>query len=189
MQALKDSTFSSSKIQRLWTDIGLLARLRVAFLKFLETALSLSSFSNVAIILVPRLLPPVRSAQRHLNLNQTLEVLGLKMNDETVKKLIGPKSNVSSAKTKFSRLQKQERMVHAEVQMLLFLSKTRAASVFPYFGCSKLGCFMCFHLLQGYGKYGMRGCHGRFFKPWTIPNSGDLQSGGRDRIVAAIRSL
>ena len=72
--------------------------------------------------------------------------------------------------------------------MLMFLNSKESATmgVFPYFGCSKLSCFMCHRLIQSYGRFTTRGYHGRLFKPWTVPISNGLLPGHADRTAKAL---
>ena len=59
----------------------------------------------------------------------------------------------------------------------------------PYVGCSKLSCFMYNHFIQSYGRFTTRGCHGRLFKPWTVPSVNRLLPGQADRIAKALISV
>ncbi|CAN9161962.1 unnamed protein product [Alternaria alternata] len=92
---------------------------------------------------------------------------------------------------KFANLQKQKPYVHAEVQMMVFLAANEPinSKFLPYLGCSKLSCFMCNQFLQAYGLCSTRGCHGRLFKPWTVPSADRLLPGHADRIARALTSV
>jgi hypothetical protein len=72
--------------------------------------------------------------------------------------------------------------------MLMFLNTNElfASGLFPYFGCSKLSCFMCNRFIQSYVRFTTRGCHGRLFKPWTVPNVDRLLPGEADRTAKAL---
>lgn len=190
-EALNSSSSAISKTKKLWIDICLLARLRVAFQKFSEIAMKLPSFSNATIVLLPRGPAPTKPPERPLSLKQTFGILNLNLDSESVKNVIGQKWALSKAGHEFAKLQRQKMNIHAEVQMLLYLSRSERpnSAVLPYFGCSKLGCFMCFHLLQAYGKFSMRGSHGRLFKPWTVPETQILAIYEANRLVGAVKQL
>ncbi|TGO52514.1 hypothetical protein BCON_0140g00280 [Botryotinia convoluta] len=72
--------------------------------------------------------------------------------------------------------------------MILFLSKNERLldQSFAYFGCSKYSCFMCSHFLKAYGRIGTRGCHGRLFKPWTVPEATGLASSQADKVAKSV---
>ncbi|KAF2263123.1 hypothetical protein CC78DRAFT_604897 [Lojkania enalia] len=189
--ALNHSSDATQKTKKLWVQLCLLARLRVAFEKFSEIAIKLPSFNKVTIVLVSRDALSVRAIQQPLSLKQTFEILGHDLTPKTVQDVIGLKWGLSKAMNEFTRLQRQRLNVHAEVQMLLFLccNDTLNDNVLPYLGCSKLGCFMCFHLLRFHGKLSMRGSHGRLFKPWTVPEISNLGYGKAKQIYGAINQL
>lgn len=65
---------------------------------------------------------------------------------------------------------------HAEVQILIHFECLNLANTnpFPYIGCSKRSCWLCFQLLSIYrakrsgkrGFYETRGCHGQIYPRW-----------------------
>jgi OTT_1508-like deaminase len=187
-EVLYSSPSATSGSKRLWMDICLLARLQVAFQKFKEIALKLPSFEHVTIVLVPRPLAPANPSQRPLNLKQTFGILHLNMGPATTKAVLGHNWTVSKIEREFAQRQKQKPNIHAEVQMLMFLNtdKSSASGVFPYFGCSKLSCFMCDRFIRSHGQFTTRGCHGRLFKPWTLPSMDQLLPGQADRTAEAL---
>jgi hypothetical protein len=124
----------------------MLARLRVAFGIFRDIALTLSSFKNVAITLVPGPPKPDRHPMGDLNFRQTLGLLQLDSSPATIKVVLGQNSTVAKMEREFDKRQKQKPSIHAEVQLLMFLlsfSEELASEIVPYFGCSKLCCFVC----------------------------------------------
>ena len=70
--------------------------------------------------------------------------------------------------------------------MSLNTNRSSTSGLFPYFGCSKLSCFMCNRFIQSYGRFTTRGCHGRLFKPWTVPSVDRLLPGQADRTAKAL---
>ncbi|OCK75458.1 hypothetical protein K432DRAFT_429412, partial [Lepidopterella palustris CBS 459.81] len=190
-EALQSSPGATTKTKKLWVDICLLARLRVAFQKFEEIALKLPSFHKVTIILLPRDSVPVKPPERPLSLKQTFDVLNLSLDSPTVKSMIGQRWALNRVEQEFIKRQKQKLNIHAEVQMLLFLCSNEPSihALLPYFGCSKFSCFMCARFLQSHGRFATRGCHGRLFKPWTVPETAGLGLGQADQIAGAVIRL
>jgi len=190
-EELHSSPTATSKSKCLWLSICQLARLQVAFQVFKDIALTLPSFEHVTIILVPCPVAPAIPSSHPLNLHQAFRILKLDLNSATVKAVLGQNQTVAKAKPKFVKLQRQRLNIHAEVQMLMFLSTTElsASGLFPYFGCSKLSCFMCDRFLQSYGRFTTRGCHGRLFKPWTVPSVDRLLPGHAGRTAKALISV
>lgn len=187
-QLLYSSSSATSKSKALWVDICMLARLRIAFQIFKDIALTLPSFTDVTIVLVPHPSKPVNPSQRPLNLKQTLGILQLDLSPTTIKAVLGQNSIATKIEQEFGKRQKQKPNIHAEVQMLMFLDANEplTSGIVPYFGCSKLCCFMCDRLIQSYGRILTRGCHGRLFKPWTVPSSNQLLHGQAERIAKAL---
>lgn len=166
-QMLNSSPGASSKSRKLWANICLLARLRVAFERFREIALTLPSFTHITIALVPR--PPVLANPplHPIDLKETLNILGLEKAKETVQAVMGQDRTLARIEREFMKRQRQKLNIHAEVQLLMHLNTIKApeSGMFPYIGCSKLCCFMCHSFIQSYGRFNTRGCHGRLFKP------------------------
>lgn len=190
-EVLQSSAGSTTKMKRLWVDICLLARLRVTFNKFEEIALKLPSFNKVTIILLLRDSVVVEPPEPPLSLKQTFDILKISLDSTTVKSMIGQRWSLSRVERKFSKRQKQKLNIHAEVQMLLFLCRNEpsADALLPYLGCSKFSCLMCARFLSFHGRFTTRGCHGRLFKPWTLPEAAGLRLGQRDQIVGAVIKL
>ncbi|KAL8797118.1 MAG: hypothetical protein Q9195_000585 [Heterodermia aff. obscurata] len=187
-EELYSSRGATSISKSLWSDICLLARLRVAFQTFKNIALMLPSFEKVTIILVPCPLAPANQSQRPLNLKQAFGILQLDLGAATIKDVLGRNWTVPRIEREFAKRQKQKPNVHAEVQMLMSLNTNEpyTSGLFPYLGCSKLSCFMCNCFLRSYGRFTTRGCHGRLFKSWTVPSVDRLPPGQADQIAEAL---
>lgn len=189
--ALNSRASSTLGSRKLWRSICLFSRIRVAYHTFIETGQTLPSFAHVSFILVRRPNVAPNPPQRPTTLKQTFGVLKLDLNSNITKEVLGKDWTVSKTEDRFKKLQKQNLNVHAEVQMLIVLAANEPvkSDLFPYFGCSKLSCFMCSHFIQAYGRFTTRGCHGRLFKPWTVPNADGLLPGQTDRIARALVSV
>ena len=190
-EVLQSSAGATTKTKKLWVDICLLARLRVTFKKFEEIALKLPSFNKVTIILLLRDSVSVKPPERPLSLRQTFDILKLSLDSTTVKSMIGQRWSLNRVEREFSKRQNQKLNIHAEVQMLLFLCSNEPSvdAAMPYLGCSKFSCFMCARFLHFHGRFTTRGCHGRLFRPWTIPEAAGLRLGQRSQIVGAVIHL
>jgi hypothetical protein len=190
-EMLNNSAYATSRSKRLWQSICLCSRLRVAYCTFIEIVQTLPSFARVKFVLVPRPIAPTNPSQPPLTLKQTFKILDLYLNDATREEVLVKNCKAAETGKKFASLQKQKPYVHAEVQMLMFLAANEPTNsdLFPYFGCSKLSCFMCSQFLQAYGRFTTRGCHGRLFKPWTVPCANRLLQGHADRITRALVSV
>ncbi|KAF7922174.1 hypothetical protein BELL_0761g00090 [Botrytis elliptica] len=187
-ELLQTSPKSTKQTRKLWNDICFLGRLRVILEKFKEVSLKLPSFSNVTIIPVTGDRIPQKALKDALKLRDTLNLLDLPTDTLTVETVIGPSWTVAKAEREYGKLQKQALNIHAEIQMILFLSKNERLldQSFAYFGCSKYSCFMCSRFLKAYGKIGTRGCHGRLFKPWTVPEVTGLASSQADKVAKSL---
>lgn len=187
-EVLYGSPSATSKSKSLWWNVCALARIRVAFQNFKDIALTLPSFEQVTIILVPYPLAPANPFQRPLNLKQTFGILQLDLGPATTKAILGLSRTVAVIEREFAERQKQKLNVHAEVQMLrsLSINESSTPGLFSYLGCSKLSCFMCNCFIQSYGRFTTRGCHGRLFKPWTVPSVDRLLPGQADRTAKAL---
>ena len=187
-EALYSSPSATPRSKSLWWDICLLARLRVAFQNFKDIAHTLPNFEQVTIILVSRPLVPANPSQRPLNLKQTFGILQLDLGPATTKAVLDHNGNIAKIEREFAKRQNQKPYVHAEVQMLMSLNTNElcTSGLFPYLGCSKLSCFMCNRFIQSDGRFTTRGCHGRLFKSWTVPNLNRLLPGKADRTAKAL---
>jgi hypothetical protein len=190
-QMLNSSARASSTSRKLWVSICLVARLRVIFEKFKETALTFPSFTRITIVLVSRPPTPASPPHRLMNLKETFDILGLDTKKSTIQAVMGQKWTLSQLEGEFMKRQRQKLNIHAEMQLLMHLNtaNTSGSGIFPYIGCSKLCCFMCRSFIQSYGHFNARGCHGRLFKPWTIPKMELLLPEQVKQISEAVISL
>ena len=187
-ELLYSSPNATSRSKSLWLDICLLSRLRVAFQNFKDVVLTLPSFKKITMNLVLCPFAPANPSQPPLNLKQTFGILQLDLGPATTKAILGRNWTVAKIERDFTKQQKQKPNVHAEVQMLMYLNtnESTTSGLFPYFGCSKLSCLMCNRFIQSYGRFTTRGCHGRLFKPWTVPSVVGLLPGQAERTTKAL---
>ncbi|MCJ1381973.1 hypothetical protein MMC17_005085 [Xylographa soralifera] len=180
---------------RLWLDICFVGRVREAYLTIVKTVDNLPSFANVSICLVPM---PKKTGHKKgpgkpasLSLEETLQTLGLSLNNTTIKPVIGNKQDVRSATERFDELQKQNRDIHAEVGMtfhLIKLDDTNDVSM-KYIGCSKRSCFLCHYFLKALGEFMTRGCHGKLYTGWTLPQLSGLTEDGKKQIDKTLKKM
>lgn len=188
-ELLQSSVHATSKSRKLWESICFLGKVRVAFEKFKKTALEMPNFSRVEIHLVPYNKAAAQSPLiKAITLEQTFALLRLPFKESTVKVVVSQKWTLRKAEQEFAKRQKQKLNVHAEVQMVLFFSQEgqEGGDLLPYFGCSKYSCFMCSRFLRAHGKIQTRGCHGRLFKPWTVPDVVGLANGSGEKLAKAM---
>jgi hypothetical protein len=173
---LVDSQLATNDTRKLWESIYFLGRLRSAYDRMTKVLCTFPSFENVRFIPLPKVNFTAQSFNNPLGLEKTIQLLGLSMNATTLKTLLGSNWTIKGARKKFNETQGQQLHVHAEVQMLLYLCSTSESyiSAYSYIGCSKKSCFMCWNLLRTHGRYSTRGCHGRLYSRWTVPEFTDL---------------
>ncbi|KAF8848410.1 hypothetical protein BDZ45DRAFT_810815 [Acephala macrosclerotiorum] len=188
---LRTSLHATPRTGKLWESIYFLGRIRVAFLASLKITHELPSFSNVTMHLVAREKTVQNALEGALRLKDVFNLLKIPLTESSIKEVVGQKWTVMKAEKEFASRQKQKLNVHAEVQMVLLFSRNEDhfKGYVPYFGCSKYCCFMCSHFLSAYGAIGTRGCHGRLFKPWTVPEVASLAVGQAERITRAVIRL
>ncbi|KAI6146665.1 hypothetical protein BKA82DRAFT_625353 [Pisolithus tinctorius] len=113
-------------------------------------------------------LPPLVDAMRHLG--QTLSTL-------SVGKYISKKLNVTKAERRFTQLQskvsRKPLPTHADLQLILYITKTAYGEstyreIYP-----KLSCFLCAAFIKYFSLGGVtfrtRGSHGKIYPRWSIP--------------------
>jgi hypothetical protein len=173
---LVDSQSATHETRKLWESIYFLGRLRSAFKRMKNVLLTFPSFEKVRFVPLPKSSITAQSLNSPLGLERTLRLVGLNMTAATVTTLLGPSWTIKGAKKRFAEIQGQQAHIHAEVQMLLHLCSTTLShgSAYSYIGCSKRSCFMCWNLLRSHGRFSTRGCHGRLYSRWTVPEITDI---------------
>ncbi|EHK41056.1 hypothetical protein TRIATDRAFT_321317 [Trichoderma atroviride IMI 206040] len=130
------------------------------------------------------------------SLKKTLESLDLELNDKTADSLVtaGRKKspwNKSKLLQKFDTLKASASKVHAETQVILAATNhdCTGAVIFKYVGCSKRSCFLCYRLVQNFGSYTTRGCHGKLYDLWTVPETPWLAGEERSKLIQALKNV
>ncbi|KAI2775661.1 hypothetical protein F4815DRAFT_496535 [Daldinia loculata] len=183
--------------------VYLLSRPHVAFLTFVRATERIEGFEKLRIRWVEftsfMKKAPLTKKQPVVppwTIGQVFKSLGLKFNDAETSVLMNSWADKSSKWTRdklanrFGKLKATENNVHAEVQLVLDLSKrgTQLDNTFKYVGCSKRSCLLCYRFLSMVG-FACRGCHGKVYELWTIPELDGLSEGSLELISEAIKKL
>jgi hypothetical protein len=118
--------------RELWNDICLLGktlRILCIFLAALEHLPQLRSFSVICLD-TPGI--PANSTIEPQSLKKTLRKCGLSPDVTTLHTLVNKYLSMECCQTLHAKLQRQEPMVHAEVQVIVHLPKKDSDGVFPY---------------------------------------------------------
>ncbi|RYP79201.1 hypothetical protein DL771_000179 [Monosporascus sp. 5C6A] len=182
-----------------------LGRLHVAFLTLIRAARRVSGFENLRIgwSELPSLAKTKTRARRKSaipawTVAQTFKCLGLEYTDKQARRLMcreGDTVRQSFTRTelvnRFDKLKPASNEVHAEIQLILDLARRGISfsTPFPYIGCSKLSCLLCAEFLASVGSFPTRGCHGKVYDLWTIPEQKGLEQASVDSICSAIKKL
>ncbi|KAG6328816.1 hypothetical protein ID866_10272 [Astraeus odoratus] len=186
---------------KLISDILFLGRLRSCYFTLIDGTQNIPGFTNLSIVPVknapPRICPSTLPP-----LTDTMTCLRLTLDPASVRKFVHAKLSVPRAKRSFEQLQHKISQVglpaHAELQLVLHIAKTMDVEtmnkeVYPYFGCSKLSCFLCSSFLKSFGPNGAsfrtRGCHGRTYPLWSIPDIECLPSDMEATLCSALTKM
>lgn len=191
----------NANIRSLRDALGFLGKLQTCFNTLIRSAERLSGFQNLRILQVVD--SPTGSAKpkridksNAWSLKKTLESLDLELNDKTADSLVtaGRKKTLwtkSKLLERFDKLKASASEVHAETQVILAATKHdyTGAAIFKYVGCSKRSCFLCYRLVQNLGSYTTRGCHGKLYNLWTVPETPWLTGEERSKLIQALKNV
>lgn len=59
----------------------------------------------------------------------------------------------------------------------------------PYIGCSKHSCLLCAEFIHSVGLFYTRGCHGKVYNLWMVPEQNKLEKSSTDAIYSAVQKL
>ncbi|KAI6137114.1 hypothetical protein F5141DRAFT_69395 [Pisolithus sp. B1] len=184
---IKASCNDSGPMLKLLSDIQFMGRLRSCYHTLVAAAETVPGFVNLSINLVGK--PPCHRFPRILpSLDSVFKRLGLPLNSATVRNYVGG-TTIDTVQQDFGRAQEKSRLwtfaTHAEIQLAFYIAqkshpKTMIEEFYPYIGCSKLCCFLCFTFLRFFGKrspfFRVRGCHGRVYPQWSLPETDGLHA-------------
>ncbi|PTB65734.1 hypothetical protein BBK36DRAFT_1202535 [Trichoderma citrinoviride] len=194
-------TGNHTDIKLLRDALGFLGRLQTCFNTLTRSAERLSSFQNLRIL--PVINTPTGQAKGNMtvrnnawSLAKTFSSLGLALDDMTVESIVGT-GKKKGGWTKNKLLQRFDKLkaavfeVHAEMQVMLAATQhdCTGAAIFKYIGCSKRSCFLCSRAVQNYGSYTTRGCHGKLYNLWTVPELPWLAEEEALKLVQAIKNV
>jgi len=187
-----------SRARKLLSDIHFLGRLRSCYLTLIEAAETIASFCNVSIVPVDH--PPLYIHRPTLPpLEAVFGWADLTLNQNTVQTFVDANATVISVEQSFKERRREASSkplsVHAEIQLVFHIAKTIGSlatmkEVYPYIGCSKLCCFLCYVFILSFGQGGslfrIRGCHGKVYPSWSLPNADGLQENMATELHAAL---
>ncbi|KAM0514881.1 hypothetical protein ACHAPE_006557 [Trichoderma viride] len=181
--------------------LGFLGKLQTCFDTLIRSAERLPGIQNLRIL--PVVGPPTGAAKpkradqsNAWSLKKTLESLDLELNDKTADSLAtaGRKQSAwtkSKLSERFDKLKASASDIHAEVRVILAATKhdCTGAAIFKYVGCSKRSCFLCYRIVQDFGSYTTRGCHGKLYNHWTVPETPWLAGEQRSELIQALKNV
>ncbi|KAJ3846175.1 hypothetical protein EV368DRAFT_6477, partial [Lentinula lateritia] len=170
---------------RLWRLIGFFARLQRAHRTFLEIAQILPT---VKIVLISKGDEVKPSNCALLSLSSTLRLIHQPLNSATVKRYISRAYTVADAQQMFDHRQSKSLHVHAELQIIRYLLQAHIPidEIVQYMGCSKRSCFMCKTFLLIFSGLGTRGCHGKLYNQWSIPEIQGIEEDTKETLERAV---
>lgn len=91
----------------------------------------------------------------------------------------------------FNKLKSSTWEVHAEMQLLpsYIQAMTTNDLVVRYIGCSKNSCFLCWRFLDLFASIKTRGCHGKLYHLWGLPDLEGVTTAQIQRVVASVRDV
>lgn len=188
-------------IRSLRDALGFLGRLHTCFNTLTRTAERLSSFQNLRILPVidtstDQAIANTTVRDNAWSLAKTFSSLGLALDDKTIELILGTgKRKGTWTKTKllqrFDKLKAAVFEVHAETRVILAATQhdRTGGAIFKYVGCSKRSCFLCSRALENYGSYTTRGCHGKVYDLWTVPQFPSLDEEEGLKLVQALKNV
>lgn len=193
---------NTSNAKALRNALGLLGRLKTCFHTLVRAAERLANFQEL------RIIPVISSAGKakkstskegaagKLSVAQLFSSLGLSLDDQIIGSLfIDEKKKKPWTKRQllqeFDKRKSPISQVHAEVQVSLAATRhdCTGANIFNYVGCSKRSCILCATFIQRYKQLNSRGCHGKLYNLWTIPEISCLAEGDRLSLMRALEDI
>ena len=188
--------------QHFRSSLGFLGRLQASFSVLVRAAEILPGFENINISIVKLPAHSNAIAKRgevdvgRWTLAQVFEHLGRTLSDDQVHSLLGsPGKKARWTRNKllqeFNRLTSLTWEVHAEMRLLSAYIRAMATNdlVVQYIGCSKNSCFLCWHFLDLFAGIKTRGCHGKLYQLWGLPDFEGVTTAQMERVVASVRDV
>ena len=188
--------------QNFRSSLGFLGRLQTSFSVLVRAAERLPNFENINISIVRLPTHGITSAKKgevragRWTLAQVFKHLGLPLTDDQVHSLLGsPSKKARWTRNKllqeFNKLKSSTWEVHAEIQLLPSYIQAMATNdlVVQYLGCSKKSCFLCWHFLDLFAGIKTRGCHGKLYHLWGLPDLEGVTTAQMAQVVASVRDV
>jgi nucleic acid/nucleotide deaminase of polymorphic system toxin len=182
--------------RKLRLSIGFLGRLYTDFKVMIRAAERLLNFQELTICPLDS-----RFGKKHKkgkkkaessdwSLNQTFVSLSEVLNDTSIKRFFGHKWTKHGLIAAYDKSRTEPPQVHTEVQLLLYVSQhgLEEAKHSGYIGCSKRSCFLCSKVLNAHSVFRTRGCHGKIYSAWTVPEAENVGKLGPTSLVTALVS-
>jgi len=184
--------------QHLRSSLGFLGGLQASFRVLLRAAERLQGFENINIIRLTVHRDAI--AERgdvdvgKWTLAQVFEHLGHTLTDDQVHSLIGSQGKKArwtrnKLLQEFNKLKSSTWEVHAEMQLLSPYIQAMATNdlTVRYIGCSKNSCFLCWHFWDLFANIKTRGCHGKLYHLWGLPDLEGLATAQIQRVVISVQ--
>ncbi|KAI6102713.1 hypothetical protein EDD16DRAFT_228200 [Pisolithus croceorrhizus] len=203
MESLRIYLYSFPQVSaahRFLSDIRSLGRLKSSYYMLVKAALNIPGFAQLSITLVKNF-PPRLCPSTLPSLADVMKSLDQTFNPTFVHQFINRTLGVIPARWSFEQRQKSVSQgvlhIHAELQLILHITKMPNVEVmkeiYPYIGCSKLSCFLCAAFLGSFRyrgiMFGTRGCHGRIYTRWSVPDMNGLHNDAITALHSALKTM
>ncbi|KAJ6788739.1 hypothetical protein PWT90_07966 [Aphanocladium album] len=177
------------------TQLAFLGRLRRCFNTFVAAAERLPYFSQISIIACKGARGSsdgLKSNRRRApyDLASAFSSLDLASQSENISSEFERKTH-KSLRSSFEGLKTATWQVHAEVQVAVRLAEyaRQDTEQGDYIGCSRLSCLLCSLFLRCYNNIATRGCHGKIYELWNIPENSALPADEASKLAVAVKRL
>lgn len=165
-------------------QLAFLGRLRRCFNTLLSAAELLTGFSSICIVSATKSWE-LNHREPHQPFQSAITSMGLEFPQTFGKK------DQQKTKQRFERLKTADWQVHAEVQVAMTIAEYADNDWVPlkYIGCSRKSCLLCFNFLRFYDDIDTRGCHGKVYDLWNVPENSRLSAKQGANMVGAVVQL
>jgi hypothetical protein len=88
-----------------------------------------------------------------------------------------------------SKIAETKRTVHAEIQLLVYMSLNQLQSRPRSIGVSKAACYLCDKFITNHRKYFVSGTHGTLFDQWRFPDINELHPEPDSDTISGFRNV